>query len=196
MRFRALVIVFAFFVAASTAHGQRLENDVPFGVLGALEFCSAVSTPMITALAQNPNPRPEKPGALALLFGPLRAGYTGQAISLRLMSWSLPWIGLGIVGLWIANDAYWKGFWGMNATWGLINTGIAYAGLLGSEPDPSGLRTTLLINAGADVLYVVGGLYLLSRSEQTWRGSGVAVIVQGAFLLAFDLLHAFLVSGT
>jgi hypothetical protein len=44
-------------------------------------------------------------------------------------------------------------------------------------------------------LYVAGGVYLLTRPEDTWRGAGVAVIVQGAFLLIFDLLHAFLIPG-
>jgi hypothetical protein len=55
------------------------------------------------------------------------------------------------------------------------------------------LRNTLFINAGLDVLYVLGGAYMLSRPEETWRGGGLAIIIQGAFLLAFDLLHAYLV---
>jgi hypothetical protein len=204
MRLRAGLIVLTAALAFSGATGQSLEspslenqllgNAAPFGVSGALEFSNMLASSLV--VAQNPGAMLERPGALALLFGPLPVGYAGQAISLRLMSWSLPWIAVGIVGLWASNDAYQKGFWGMNAAWGLINTGIAYAGLLGTEPDPAGLRTTLLINAGADVLYVVGGLYLLTRPEDTWRGSGVAVIIQGAFLLAFDLLHAFLVPGT
>jgi hypothetical protein len=199
MKLRAWLIVLTAFTALSSANAQAL-GDAFFGVTGALEFSNAPNMNLI--LAQNPNPAlekpsiPEKPSAGTLLFGPLQFGYAGQAISLRLITWSLPWIAAGVVGLWVVNDPYWKGFWGMNAAWGLINTGIAYAGLLGAEPDPAGLRTTLFINAGLDVVYVVGGLYLLTRPEDTWRGSGVAVIIQGAFLLAFDLLHAFLVQGT
>ncbi len=192
MRLRAWLIVLTALAALSNANAQPFENAF-FGVTGALEFSNAPSVNLV--LSQNPNPILEKPGAGALLFGPLQFGYAGQAISLRLITWSLPWIAVGVIGLWASNDPYWKGFWGMNAAWGLINTGIAYAGLLGTEPDPAGLRTTLFINAGVDVVYVVGGLYLLTRPEDTWRGSGVAVIIQGAFLLAFDLLHAFLVQG-
>ena len=193
MRFRALVVAFASFLAFS---GAVAQTQKAFGVTGALGFFPAVlGVPTVLETSSSRSLTLEKPGALTLLFGPLTPGYAGQSISLRLMTWSLPWIGFGIVGLWASNESYWKGFWGMNAAWGLINTGIAYAGLLGSEPDPAGLRTTLLINAGADLLYVAGGLYLLSRPEDTWRGSGAAVIVQGAFLLVFDLLHAFLVQG-
>jgi hypothetical protein len=192
MRLRAWLIVLTSLVALSGANAQTLQDSV-FGVTRALEFSNAPGTNLIV---QNSDPILEKPGAFALLFGPLPTGYAGQAISLRLITWSLPWIAVGVVGLWTSNDPYWKGFWGMNAAWGLINTGIAYAGLLGAEPDPAGLRTTLFINAGVDVVYVIGGLYLFTRPEDTWRGSGVAVIIQGAFLLAFDLLHAFLVQGT
>ncbi len=194
MRYRALVVALASFLAFPSAGAQTLE--AAFSASGALGFSPAlIAVPTVLETSRSQSLTLEKPGALTLLFGPLTPGYAGQSISLRLMTWSLPWIGVGIVGLWASNEAYWKGFWGMSAAWGLINTGIAYAGLLGSEPDPAGLRTTLLINAGADVLYVAGGLYLLSRPEDTWRGSGAAVIVQGAFLLAFDLLHAFLVQG-
>jgi hypothetical protein len=193
MNFRVWLIVLTAFALFSNANGQAFQNGF-FGIARALEFSNAPAVNL--TLAQNPNPMLEKPGAGTLLFGPLQFGYAGQAISLRLITWSLPWIAAGVVGLWVVNDPYWKGFWGMNAAWGLINTGIAYAGLLGAEPDPAGLRTTLFINAGLDVVYVVGGLYLLTRPEDTWRGSGVAVIIQGAFLLAFDLLHAFLVQGT
>jgi hypothetical protein len=193
MNLRAWLIVLTGLITLSSANAQTLENAF-FGVTRALEFSNAPGVNL--TLAQNPSPVLEKPGAGTLLFGPLQFGYAGQAISLRLITWSLPWIAAGVVGLWVVNDPYWKGFWGMNAAWGLINTGIAYAGLLGTEPDLVGLRTTLFINAGLDVVYVVGGLYLLSRPEDTWRGSGVAVIIQGAFLLAFDLLHAFLVQGT
>ena len=81
----------------------------------------------------------------------------------------------------------------MSGAWALVNAGIAYAGLLGPEPDGGSLRNTLLINAGLDVAYVLGGVYMLSRPEETWRGAGWGIIVQGAFLLAFDLLHAYLV---
>jgi hypothetical protein len=134
-----------------------------------------------------------KPSTGELLWGPLPKGYSGEALSLRLLAWSLPWMGAGVVGLWAGSDDRSRGFWGMSGAWALVNAGIAYAGLLGSEPDGLSLHNTLLINAGLDVLYVLGGAYMLSRPEETWRGGGLAIIVQGAFLLAFDLVHAYLV---
>jgi hypothetical protein len=165
-----------------------------FSVSSGLRWLPALSVTQ----AQTPNTdfsleARVKPGAGELLWGPLPKGYSGEALSLRLLAWSLPWMGAGVVGLWAGSDDRSRGFWGMSGAWALVNAGIAYAGLLGPEPDGGSLRNTLLINAGLDVAYVLGGVYMLSRSEDTWRGGGLAIIIQGAFLLAFDLLHAYLV---
>ena len=127
------------------------------------------------------------------VFGDLEQGYAGRQISTRLLLWSLPWAGAGIIGLWASSDDGQKGFWGMSGAWGVINSGIALAGLLGAEPLLGDLKTVLLVNAGLDVAYMLGGIYLLTRPEATWRGSGVAVLIQGGFLLAFDLIHALLI---
>ena len=177
------------FSALNFAHAEQ-----SFSISNGLRWLPAVS------VTQTPNTdfsleARVKPGAGELLWGPLPKGYSGEALSLRLLAWSLPWMGAGIVGLWASSDDRSRGFWGMSGAWALVNAGIAYAGLLGAEPDASGLRNTLYINAGLDVLYVLGGAYMLSRPEETWRGGGLAIIVQGAFLLAFDLLHASLVPG-
>jgi len=127
------------------------------------------------------------------VFGDLEQGYAGRQISTRLLLWSLPWAGAGIIGLWASSNDGQKGFWGMSGAWGVINSGIALAGLLGAEPLLGDLKTVLLVNAGLDVAYMLGGIYLLTRPEATWRGSGVAVMIQGGFLLAFDLIHALLI---
>jgi hypothetical protein len=127
------------------------------------------------------------------VFGDLEAGFAGRQVATRLLLWSIPWAGAGIVGLWLAGDDWQKGFWGMNGAWAIINSGIALAGLLGAEPALSDLRTILLVNAGLDVLYMAGGVYLMTRGEATWRGAGLAVLIQGGFLLVFDLLHALLI---
>ena len=70
---------------------------------------------------------------------------------------------------------------------------VVASGPFGAEPLLGDLKTVLLINAGLDVAYMLGGIYLLTRPEATWRGSGVAVLIQGGFLLAFDLIHALLI---
>ncbi|NJK45836.1 MAG: hypothetical protein HC933_17605 [Pleurocapsa sp. SU_196_0] len=74
-----------------------------------------------------------------------------------------------------------------------MNGGIALAGLIGAEPALTDLRTILFINAGLDVLYMAAGIYLMNRPEATWQGAGLAVLIQGGFLLAFDLLHGLLI---
>ncbi len=52
----------------------------------------------------------------------------------------------------------------------------------------SALRRLLLVNAGLDVSYVVGGVLLARRADR--RGDGIAIAVQGAFLLWLDSRHA------
>ena len=59
--------------------------------------------------------------------------------------------------------------------------------------EAGGLRRLLWINAGLDVLYVAGGLLLaftLGRRSPFAAGSGWGIVLQGAFLFGFDLLHA------
>jgi hypothetical protein len=105
-----------------------------------------------------------------------------------------------------------KQFHRMNAYWNLVNLGIAGFGLLGGRrqnriaepPDTESLKDAvnrhnqmkkvLAINAGLDVLYVAGGAYLANRADNPEtadrnRGFGNAILVQGGFLLAFDVVN-------
>jgi hypothetical protein len=55
------------------------------------------------------------------------------------------------------------------------------------------LSRVLWINTGLDVFYVLGGLWLLrtwGADSPLWRGHGVGIMIQGAFLFFFDLYHA------
>ncbi len=99
----------------------------------------------------------------------------------------------------------------MNAGWNLVNLGLATAGYLSAvKADPAGfdlyqsvqeqhrLQKILLFNAGLDVGYVLGGLYLRERAKnaennpERLRGFGKSIILQGAFLFAFDLTAHFI----
>lgn len=101
-----------------------------------------------------------------------------------------------------------KYFHQMNAGWNIINLGIAGLGYLTAlKVDPSSLslyesiqeqhkfQKILLLNAGLDVGYVLGGLYLTERSKNTiknpdrLKGFGQAIMLQGAFLFVFDLVN-------
>ena len=91
----------------------------------------------------------------------------------------------------------------MNAAWNTVNAGIAYFGYKGTLSNTSVMTseilydmnrfdTILLINAGLDVLYISGGAWLAYRGykmgKERWKGYGQAIILQGSFLMAFDLL--------
>ena len=81
-----------------------------------------------------------------------------------------------------------RGFGRQTAAWGAVDGAIAYVGGRNRKTkgptDPAHLRRVLLVNAGLDVGYLAGGAWLLRRTR--WRGDGLAVLVQGGFLLALD----------
>ena len=92
----------------------------------------------------------------------------------------------------------------MNALWNIVNLSLAIPGYLGAQgPEEdmgaiatlkaqSGHERIFLFNAGLDVGYVMGGMYLreLSRRKPDnaarLRGYGNSFILQGGFLLLFD----------
>ena len=105
-------------------------------------------------------------------------------------------------------------FYEMNALWNTVNLGIAGFGYLASlKADPAawtlteGLRENqqfakiLLFNAGLDVGYLMGGLYLRERARrpeangERLTGFGNAILLQGGFLLVFDLVNYFVANG-
>lgn len=94
--------------------------------------------------------------------------------------------------------------------WGIINLLIAWFGhrnttskyqALENPYDPHvmqqekvGLRRLLIINSGLDVLYILGGRNLAAQKSGRspyLRGIGAGIIIQGAYLLIFDLLHVY-----
>lgn len=76
----------------------------------------------------------------------------------------------------------------MNAIWAFIDGAIGWANLLTGPVTLDFLRNVLAINSGLDVAYIGSGLFLsLWFASPLLRGFGWAVILQGAFLLAFDL---------
>lgn len=105
----------------------------------------------------------------------------------------------------------WWGFGAQSGLWGVVNIGIATAGLL-SSGDPnasydaalSAERTyhdILLFNLGLNVAYSAVGTTLVAvsyrgvTSARSLRGHGTSLILQGAGLIVFDAI-AFLGSRT
>jgi hypothetical protein len=147
----------------------------------AAEFSSSTAFAGLNQISQPVTP------ARDWVFGGLEQGFAGRTVSTRLLLWSLPWMGASIVGLSLTSDPAAKGWWMMNGVWGFINSAIAMVGFLTPEPELETLRNLLLINAGIDVLYIAGGVFLLTRQDPMWQGAGWGVVLQGAFLLVFDL---------
>lgn len=127
--------------------------------------------------------------------------------------------GMMILGGWaISNIAYGaygnfsfenerKYFNQMNMMWNFVNLGIAGFALYQSQiTDISSLtieqmvdnhtktQNLYLINAGLDILYMAGGMYMIHASKTSknqqmrLKGYGQSVILQGGFLFAFDLV--------
>ncbi|NJB87596.1 hypothetical protein GGR26_003380 [Lewinella marina] len=136
-----------------------------------------------------------------------------QTAMLVLGGWALGNIGLGLA-LRSRRTGEDRRFHEMNALWNTVNLGIAGLGYLSvARTDPTalgafasllenqGLQKILLFNAGLDVGYLAGGFYLLERARRPdvdrdrLRGYGRSIILQGGFLLAFDLVNYFLAAG-
>ncbi|GAB4411915.1 MAG: hypothetical protein Fur0044_06110 [Anaerolineae bacterium] len=127
---------------------------------------------------------------------------TQQIILNRLLLWSRFSV-IGGLGL-LRGNAFWRGVGWQAIGWGLVDAAIAiwggramrrrYAALPNPEvpavqaQESRNLRHLLWLNAGLDVLYIVGGLILQRR--RNWRGHGWGIIIQGSFLFLFDLYHA------
>jgi hypothetical protein len=165
----------------------------PFLLLIALLVSPALAQEFSLAQTQIIDHQPAvfaaRPSASELLFGPLPEGNRGTAIAARLLLWSIPWTIAGSIGGLASSDPLARNFWLTNSLWAGVNSAIALVGLLGSEPSPKDLQTVLYINAGLDVLYVAAGSVLALRSEAHLQGMGWAIVLQGAFLLIFDLWH-------
>lgn len=118
--------------------------------------------------------------------------------------WGAASVAAGAIGYAIADDARWRGFHLMTAGWGLVDLGLAGISLYNNDPAAAatlgpaeslaaqlGIERILLFNAGLDVGYLTLGAWLwergLRKSDPRLEGFGQAILIQGAFLLAFDL---------
>lgn len=126
-------------------------------------------------------------------------------VSKRLMNWNAVNLCVGAL-LMLAGGRFLRGVGSQFAGWAAINLGIGWFGARANaeraaRPDAKSpliremqarsLRRLLWINAGLDVLYMIGGLwYALRAKSPRGRGMGVGVIFQGLFLLIFDVLQA------
>ncbi|MGI4020089.1 MAG: DUF6992 family protein [Janthinobacterium lividum] len=116
--------------------------------------------------------------------------------------WALANIAIGSVAFYRTKGVS-RYFNQMNIFWNVVNLGIATAGFYGAKEalnkqsnlaqsmhEQHQTEQILLFNAGLDVAYIAGGLYLgqrgINKNSERLRGYGNSVILQGAFLLLFD----------
>lgn len=149
----------------------------------------------ITALAQDTD---------LLQFNKDRLGRERTAM-LVLGTWAVSNIAVGSVMTGKTSGEN-RSFHQMNAGWNAINLAIAGYGyyiaaktdaasldLVTSMKDNHNLQKLLLLNAGLDVGYLLGGAYLMEKAKNTenrperLKGFGRSIVLQGAFLLAFDV---------
>lgn len=103
-----------------------------------------------------------------------------------------------------------KYFHQFNAMWNVVNLGIAtfgYFNAINSDitsltnleilNNYNSLQSFLLLNAGLDVAYIMTGFYLKERSKNSssskrLKGYGNSLLLQGGFLLLFDVTLYFI----
>src|SRR5690554_1833304 len=110
---------------------------------------------------------------------------------------------------WATTTGKAKYFHQMNTLWNVVNLGIALPGYFKSKREHNGKLSTAevireqytteqiyLINNALNVVYIGSGLLLKTttkNNEQSmrWQGYGNSLILQGGFLLLFDLYQYF-----
>ncbi len=135
-----------------------------------------------------------------------------RQLSRNLLVWSALSVGIGVAllpDIFSWSTPFWRGVGLQGVVWGVIDAGIAVFGLVAlrrrrarlddpyapqsAEREARKLRKLLLVNAGLDVLYIAGGVALtltFGSGDGFARGNGVGIVVQGAFLLLFDIFYA------
>lgn len=165
--------------------------------------------PMVLALSLNAAPAAAPPAPVDLTAWNRRRLTTNRAAMFVLGGWAVGNIAVGAVGFGLERDERLRWLHLGNATWNLVNLGLALAGLIGDwGKDPAAFdaresleasntqEKILLFNAGLDVAYLAAGAFLWQRGEGTLDarlvGFGQALLIQGGFLLVFDTVLAVL----
>ena len=131
-------------------------------------------------------------------------------LSRRLLAWGgasvAGGVALAVTGT-ATGNRFLRAFGSQTVGWGAIDAGLALGGraragrLLANPPVDPGeaareaarVRRILAVNTALDAVYIAGGLAVAAgrgRRDAAARGHGLAAVVQGAFLLAFDAWHA------
>lgn len=157
-----------------------------------------------------------------ILISPVKAQKIDQIRSFEIERTNINKTGMIVLGSWAIGNilvgtygnfkytGQTKYFHQFNTMWNVVNLGIAafgYFNAAGSDPnlmtatqilnEYNSLQNFLLLNAGLDVAYMVTGLYLKERAKNSsnadrLKGYGNSLLLQGGFLLAFDVALYFI----
>ena len=125
----------------------------------------------------------------------------------RLLIWSVFSVAFSTLTFFFASQ-FLRGLAIQFFAWGIIDAGIAIFGAyasakkqaklqadeLAETKEANWLERILWINTALDVLYILGGLWLMQTwgtESPLWRGHGLGIVIQGGFLFFFDFFHAF-----
>lgn len=134
---------------------------------------------------------------------------TNRTAMVVLGGWAVGNLAVGAIGFGLERDERVRFLHLGNAAWNVVNLGLALAGLISDwNRDPASFdarqsleasntqEKVLLVNAGLDVAYLAMGAFLWQRGEGTSDarlvGLGQALLIQGGFLLGFDIALALL----
>ncbi len=133
-----------------------------------------------------------------------------QNLMLGLGSWAVGNIAGSGVGWAVSDNQQWKSFHQMNVFWNAVNLGLAIPGYVKARKHAAyndenmfqkeQLKTErlFLVNSGLDLIYITSGALLMNtpdkKPEQAGRnlGFGNSIVLQGGFLLAFDVTAYFI----
>lgn len=134
---------------------------------------------------------------------------TNRTAMFVLSGWAVGNMVVGGVGFGLEKDERLRWLHLGNAAWNVVNLALGVVGLIsdcGRDPKSFDAKQSLvegekqqkvlLVNAGLDVAYLAAGAFLWQRGEATsdprFVGLGQALLIQGAFLLGFDVVLAVL----
>lgn len=166
-----------------------------------------VLTLSLTLAAEPIAPRPS--GNAELTTWNARRLSVNRASMYVLAGWALGNMAVGSIGFATFPDERVRFIHLGNAAWNLVNLTLATIGLIsewGKDPASFDARQSLeavstqqkvlLVNAGLDAAYLATAAFLWQRGEATadvrMVGLGQALLIQGAFLLVFDVVCAVL----
>jgi len=156
----------------------------------------------LPAEAPRTGPVPPLPPAelRRLALGARRSERRGMGV---LATWAVANLAVGTAGWALAEDERIRSFHGGNALWNVVNLGLAGSNLLTDRRPPvtfdhadviaraDATDQALLFNSGLDVAYMAAGVALqqlgANRDDRRLQGLGDALILQGGFLLTFDV---------